>query len=72
MHSIAERCALSLVVMVKVASLGGCPLLLLMSSLMLNGIPHNAAAKAQSEAGVTFALFAKGMTALLCRSWALC
>jgi len=28
---------------------------------------HNAAAKAQSEAGVAFALFAKGMTALLCR-----
>jgi len=32
----------------------------------------NAAAKATSEAGVTFALFAKGMTALLGRSWALC
>jgi hypothetical protein len=27
----------------------------------------NAAAKAQSEAGVAFAPFAKGMTALLCR-----
>jgi hypothetical protein len=36
--------------------------------------PHrpNAAAKAQSEAGVAFAPSAKGMTALLCRSWALC
>ncbi len=32
----------------------------------------NAAAKAQSEAGAAFALFAKGVTALLCRSWALC
>jgi len=32
----------------------------------------NAAAKAQSEAGGPFALFAEGMTALLCRSWALC
>jgi hypothetical protein len=30
-------------------------------------LPANAAAKAQSEAGVAFALFAKGMTALLCR-----
>jgi len=30
------------------------------------GFP-NAAAKAQSEAGVAFALFAKGMKALLCR-----
>jgi hypothetical protein len=29
-------------------------------------MPFNAAAKAQSEAGVAFALFAKGMTALLC------
>jgi len=30
-------------------------------------MPHDAAAKAQSEASVAFALFAKGMTALLCR-----
>lgn len=33
---------------------------------------HNAAAKAQIGAGVTFAPFANGMTDSICRSWAPC
>jgi hypothetical protein len=32
-----------------------------------SGMPHSAAAKAQSKAGVAFAFFARDMTDFLCR-----